>query len=167
MTAKAQPNATPAAKRHHRNPNRGPKGESPIDPAMKAAWKRARTCSWSRAKAQAAATMKNTWNMSSMPNFAETNSTPSNTAITPANVATCQDCEIRRTSAMINNTVATPKSATDNRHPSGVYPKSISPKAISCLPSGGCTTSPYPGLASMPPRKGLNQERTMSQACGT
>ena len=81
---------------------------------------------------------------------AVTKLTPSQISSSPAMAPTSVERVIRRTVRITRAIVITPSRAPVKRQPIPLYPKIASPMAITCLPTGGCTTRPKPGLSSTP-----------------
>ena len=79
-----------------------------------------------------------------------TNSSPSSASSSPATQPSSVDRVIRRATRARIRIASEPASATANRQPNGVSPKSHSPPAISILPSGGWTTNSPPGEQDVP-----------------
>jgi hypothetical protein len=122
---------------------------------------RARIWSRSTISAPNAATTNTVRNPSRSAVRADTKLTPSAMISRPAIPPTSVERLIRRAIRATRTTTTTPATAPVNRQPRPLYPNIASPMAISILPTGGCTTSPYPGLSSTPPFCSI------CQACGT
>ena len=69
-----------------------------------------------------------------------TNARPSRVSSTPAMPPTRVERDNRRASRIVTRTSRVPKISGMNRQPNEFMPNSCSPRAISHLPTGGCTT---------------------------
>ncbi len=79
--------------------------------------------------------------MSIIPTRLETWESPSQISRTPAIAPSSVERVSRRAMRITSSTHSVPASAETTRQPTGSYPKTHCPSAMSCLDSGGWTTS--------------------------
>lgn len=120
FTPQARPSSTPAPKRHHRKPSRGPNTESSTRFSVTTSAILARTRSRSTSRQENAASTNSAWKTSSIPTRACTWLTPSQISRTPASAPSRVERVMRRAIRMISSTIRVPASAALTRQPQGV-----------------------------------------------